>query len=305
MTPVYGVPDEKEAIATIQCAPDLGVDFIDTSDAYGNGKNEELVGRALAGRRDRYVIATKFGNLRRPDGTVGVNGRPEYVAEACNASLKRLGTDYIDLYYIHRIDPDVPIEETVGAMVELVREGKIRTLGISEAGPQTIRRAHAVHPLSALQSEYSLWSRDVEGEILDVCEELRIGFVAYSPLGRGFLTGTITSLEQLTKGDRRAEMPRFAGEALAQNVRLVAHLKRLAQMEHCSPAQLALAWLLSREKWIVPIAGTSHVRWLEQNAAAADLAISPDAIRELGDLFRPEAVAGLRNNPAMMARMGL
>ncbi|HEX3498268.1 MAG TPA: aldo/keto reductase, partial [Stellaceae bacterium] len=269
MTPIYGEPEPEEAIATLHRATELGIDFIDTSDAYGQGRNEELVGRALAGRRDKYVVATKFGNLRRPDGTPAVDGRPDYVRQACEASLRRLAIATIDLYYIHRVDPSVPIEDTVGAMAELVRQGKVRHLGISEAAPKTIRRAHATHKMAALQTEYSLWTRDVEGEILDLCKELGIGFVAYSPLGRGFLTGIITAADQLAAKDVRANMPRFSGDNLKHNLALVAELKTLAAAEGCTAAQLALAWLLRRDRSIVPIAGTSHRRWLEENAAAA------------------------------------
>ena len=304
MTPVYGPPDDAEAIRTIHRAAELGIDFIDTSDAYANGKNEELVGRALAGRRDKYVLATKFGNLRLPDGTPSVNGRPEYVREACHASLRRLGTETIDLYFIHRVDATVAIEETVGAMAELVREGKVRHLGISEAGLETIRRAHTTHPLAALQTEYSLWTRDVENGTLELCKELGIGFVAYSPLGRGFLTGTITGSE-LAEGDVRANMPRFQGDALVHNLKLVTQLKELAEKERCAPAQLALAWVLSRDPSIVPIAGTGHVRWIEENAAATTIAPSADTLASLDAIFAPGIAAGPRYGPPMMARVGL
>ena len=294
MTPFYGEPDPASAIATIQRAPGLGIDFLDTSDAYGNGRNEELIGRAVDGRRHQYVIASKFGNLRRADGTPTADGRPEYVKAACRRSLQRLRTDVIDLYYIHRIDPTVPIEDTVGAMSELVRDGKVRFLGISEAGPQTIRRAHATHPMSAVQIEYSLWTRDVEGKILGLCEELGIGFVAYSPLGRGFLTGTVTRREELQAGDARRRMPRFQEENLPHNLDLVAQLRALADAEGCTPAQLALAWVLSRGPSIVPIAGTSHRRWLEENATAAELRISAATQDALARIFRPGAAAGAR-----------
>jgi aryl-alcohol dehydrogenase-like predicted oxidoreductase len=305
MTPIYGEPEPADAIETLHRAAELGVDFIDTSDAYGQGKNEELVGRALAGRRGKYVVATKFGNLRRPDGTVAVDGRPEYVKEACEASLRRLAIETIDLYYIHRVDPSVPIEDTVGAMAELVRQGKVRHLGISEAGPKTIRRAHATHPMAALQTEYSLWTRDVESETLGLCKELGIGFVAYSPLGRGFLTGAITAADQLAAKDVRSHMPRFLGDNLQHNLALVAELKRLAAAERCTAAQLALAWVLSRGKSIVPIAGTSHRRWLEENAAAADLGISAETSTALERIFKPGAAIGTRYPEAMMARLGL
>ncbi len=305
MTPIYGEPRAAEAIETIHRAAELGIDFIDTSDAYGRGENERLVGRALADRRDKYVLATKFGNLRRADGTPAADGRPEYVREACEASLKRLGTDVIDLYYIHRVDPSVPIEDTVGAMARLIKEGKVRYLGISEAAPLTIRRAHAAHPMTALQTEYSLWSRDVESEILGVCKELGIGFVAYSPLGRGFLTGTITAPEEIGASDARARMPRFERENFQRNYELVAELKKLAAAERATPAQLAIAWLLSREGGIVPLAGTSHKRWLEENAAAAGIRISPVTEAALARIFKPGAARGARYPAALMSRVGL
>jgi aryl-alcohol dehydrogenase-like predicted oxidoreductase len=305
MTPIYGEPEPADAIETLHRAAELGIDFIDTSDAYGQGRNEELVGRALAGRRDKYVVATKFGNLRRPDGTPAVDGRPEYVKQACEASLRRLAIETIDLYYIHRVDPSVPIEDTVGAMAELVRQGKVRHLGISEAGPKTIRRAHATHKMAALQTEYSLWTRDVESEILGLCEELGIGFVAYSPLGRGFLTGAITAAGQLAAKDVRSNMPRFSGDNLRHNLALVAELKTLAIAEGCTAAQLALAWLLQRDASIVPIAGTSHRSWLEENAAAAEVTMSVATNTALGRIFRPGAAIGMRYPEAMMSRVGL
>ncbi|HXP74934.1 MAG TPA: aldo/keto reductase [Stellaceae bacterium] len=305
MTPIYGEPRAADAIETIHRAAELGIDFIDTSDAYGKGENEKLVGRALLGRRDKYVLATKFGNLRRPDGTPAADGRPAYVRQACDASLKRLGTDVIDLYYIHRVDQSVPIEDTVGAMAQLVEEGKVRYLGISEAAPATIRRAHATHPMTALQTEYSLWSRDVESEILGLCKELGIGFVAYSPLGRGFLTGTITAPGQIGANDARARMPRFERENFQRNYELVAELKKLAAAERSTPAQLAIAWLLSREGGIVPLVGTSHKRWLEENAAAAGIRISPATEAALARIFKPGAARGARYPAALMSRVGL
>ncbi len=256
MTPIYGKPDPDEAIATVRRALDLGVTMIDTADAYNDGKNETLVGRALEGRRDEAILATKFGNIRYPDGRREVNGHPDYVREACEASLARLGTDRIDLFYIHRIDPNVPIEDTVGAMADLKAEGKILHLGLSEAAPDTIRRAHATHPITALQTEYSLWCRDVEAEHLPLCRELGIGFVAYSPLGRGLLTGAIGTLDDMEEDDRRRDHPRFAPENLARNVALVATLKDLAAREDCTPSQLAIAWILSRGDGIMPIPGT-------------------------------------------------
>ena len=305
MTPIYGDPDPEEAVATLHRAVELGVTFIDTSDAYGHGKNEELVARAIKGRRQRYVIATKFGNLRLPDGTPAVNGKPEYVAQACDASLRRLGTDVIDLYFQHRVDPSVPIEDTVGAMAKLVEQGKVRHLGLSEAAPTTIRRAAAVHRIAALESEYSLWSRHVEREILGVCEALGIGFVAYSPLGRGFLTGAISTHEALAQNDIRRTMPRFQGDNLAHNLELVEKLKALARAEHCTPAQLAIAWLLSRGPWIVPIAGASRRRWVEENAGAADIAMSADTRAALERIFRPGAAEGERLPAALLSRVEL
>ena len=306
MTPFYGEPDPAAAIDAIRRAAELGVDMLDTSDAYGRGRNEELIAEAIAGRRDAYVVASKFGNMgRNPDGSAAGDGRPQYLRAACERSLARLKTDVIDLYYIHRVDPTVPIEETVGAMGELVRDGKVRFLGISEAGPETIRRAHATHPISAVQIEYSLWSRDVEGGILDLCRELGIGFVAYSPLGRGFLTGAVSRREDLREGDARLHMPRFQAENLPRNLDLVAKLGELAAAEACTPAQLALAWLLSRGPSIVPIAGTSHRRWLEENAAAADLRISAATSQALEELFPPGAAAGPRYAHAYSRTLGL
>ena len=306
MTPIYGVPDADEAIATVHRAPELGIDLIDTSDAYGaNGANEELVGRALKGRRDKYVLATKFGNIRLPDGTPGAKGNPEYVIEACDKSLKRLGTDYIDLYFIHRVDETVPIEDTVGAMVRLKAQGKIRHLGISEAGPSTIRRAHKVHALAALQTEYSLWSRDVEREILPLCDELGIGFIAYAPLGRGFLTGVVPQGDALPQNDRRRDMPRFQGANAQSNQKLVAMLKELAAQERCTPAQLAIAWLLSRKSQVVPLVGTSKRKWLEEDAKAAGVRPSAATLATLDKTFAPGMTQGDRYPAAMMARLGL
>jgi aryl-alcohol dehydrogenase-like predicted oxidoreductase len=303
MTPFYGQPDPESGIATIHRARELGIDFLDTADGYGRGHNEELIARAVAGHRGDYIIASKFGNLGLLGDPRFADGRPEYVREACDKSLQRLETDMIDLYYIHRIDPTVPIEDTVGAMGELVRQGKVRHLGICEAGAATIRGAHATHPISAVQVEYSLWTRDVEAEILPLCEELGIGFVAYSPLGRGFLTGTVTSLAALRGGDARRNMPRFQGDNLEQNLALVDELKGHAAAERCTPAQLALAWLLSRRPFVVPIAGTSHTRWLEENAAAASLNISADTTDALDHVFAPGAAAGTRYPAGHLARL--
>jgi aryl-alcohol dehydrogenase-like predicted oxidoreductase len=303
MTPFYGTPDPASGIATIRRARELGIDFLDTADGYGRGRNEELVAEAVAGHRDAYVIASKFGNLGLLGDPRFADGRPEYVREACDKSLRRLNTDVIDLYYVHRIDPTVPIEETVGAMADLVRQGKVRHLGLCEAGAATIRRAHATHPLAAVQIEYSLWTRDVEAEILPLCEELGIGFVAYSPLGRGFLTGAVTDSTVLREGDARRNMPRFQAENLARNLALVEELKAHAAAEGCAPAQMALAWLLARRPFVVPIAGTSHIRWLEQNAAAAALRPSADALDALDHIFAPGAAAGARYPAGHLARL--
>jgi aryl-alcohol dehydrogenase-like predicted oxidoreductase len=305
MTPIYGEPSEPEAVATVRRAVELGVTLIDTSDAYGFGANEELLGRAIKGIRDGIVLATKFGNIRLPDSTQAVNGKPEYVAEACEASLRRLGVDVIDLYYIHRVDATVPIEETVGALARLVAQGKVRHLGISEAGAQTLRRAHATHPMAALQTEYSLWTRDPEAELLDTCAELGIGYVAYSPLGRGFLTGTVPNLEVLGPKDRRRDMPRFQGENLPKNFRLVETLKSLAARENCTPAQLALAWLLARRDFIVPLPGSKQRRWLEENVAAAALKPSRETLAALDNAFPPGAAVGTRYPEAQLKRLGI
>jgi aryl-alcohol dehydrogenase-like predicted oxidoreductase len=306
MTPFYGEPDPAAALATLGRAAELGVDMLDTSDAYGQGRNEELIARVLKGRRDKYVVATKFGNMgRNPDGSAAGEGKPEYVRLACERSLARLQTDVIDLYYIHRVDPRVPIEETVGAMSDLVREGKVRFLGVSEAGAETIRRAHAVHPISAVQIEYSLWSREVEDGILPLCQNLGIGFVAYSPLGRGFLTGTVSAPDDLGINDVRRRMPRFEGENLRHNLDLVAALRRLAAAMGCTPAQLAIAWVLARGDYIVPIPGTSHRHRLDENAAAADITLSAATFEALDEIFRPGAAAGPRYPAAYARTLGI
>jgi aryl-alcohol dehydrogenase-like predicted oxidoreductase len=295
MSEFYGPSDEAQSIAVIHRALDLGVNFFDTADMYGSGRNEELVGRALRDRRDRAIIATKFAIQRGPGGSfVGISGRPEYVKQACDASLRRLGVERIDLYYQHRVDPQVPIEDTVGAMADLVKAGKVRWLGLSEAAPATIRRAYAVHPITALQTEYSLWSRDPERELLRTCEELGITFVAYSPLGRGFLTGAITSSDQLAANDFRRAAPRFVGDNLAQNRAKVAQLEALAQAKGVTPAQLALAWLLGRSPRVVPIPGTRKLARLEENVAAVALALTPDEVAAIDAILPPGAAAGPR-----------
>ncbi len=303
--PIYAEPNPDAVIPNLHRALDRGVDLVDTSDIYWHGTHEELVGRAIKGRRHDVVIASKFGNIRPPGGTPSANGRPEYVVHACEASLRRLEVDVIDLYYIHRIDPQVAIEETVGAMARLVSQGKVRQLGICEAAPATLRRAHATHPMAALQVEYSLWSRHPEDELLGVCEELGIGFVAYSPLGRGFLTGTITDAAAIGAADMRRGMPRFQPENVERNLALVNRLGELARREGMSPAQLALAWLLGRRPWIVPIPGTKQPRWLEENIDAATLSPSAATLSELDAVFAPGAVAGARYSPAEQRRVEL
>jgi aryl-alcohol dehydrogenase-like predicted oxidoreductase len=295
MSEFYGERDDAESVATIRRALDLGINFIDTADMYGPFTNEELVGSAIKGRREEVVLATKFGNVRGADGSfLGISGRPEYVRSACEASLRRLGVETIDLYYQHRVDPEVPIEETVGAMAGLVAEGKVRFLGLSEAAAQTVRRAHAVHAIAALQTEYSLWTREVEDEVLPTCRELGIGFVAYSPLGRGFLTGQFQSPEDLPEGDRRRMFPRFQEQNFGRNLELVERVREIAARKNCTPAQLALAWVLAQGEDVVPIPGTKRRKYLEENARAVEIEITPDELREIEEIARPGAAAGER-----------
>ena len=302
MSEFYGPGDETESIATIHRAIDLGITFLDTADMYGVGRNEELVGKAIADRRDRVVLATKFGNVRGPGGEFrGVNGTPEYVRTACDASLARLGVETIDLYYQHRVDPNVPIEETVGAMSELVTAGKVRYLGLSEASAATIRRASDVHPIAALQTEFSLWTRDVEAEILPATRELGIGFVAYSPLGRGFLTGAFAKPDDIPEGDYRRHSPRFQGDNFTKNLQLVEVVGDIARKRAATPSQVALAWLLAQGDDIVPIPGTKRVRYLEENARAAELTLSGDELATIERTFPPGVTAGTRYPEASMA----
>jgi len=295
MSEFYGASNESEAIATIHRALDLGVNFLDTADMYGPFTNEKLVGRAIRDRRDGVIVATKFGNMRGEDGSfLGISGAPDYVRKACDASLQRLGVDVIDLYYQHRVDNKTPIEETVGAMAELVQAGKVRYLGLSEAAPATIRRAHATHPIAALQTEYSLWSRDPEDEILPTVRELGIGFVAYSPLGRGFLTGRFRSVDDFDPKDYRRNSPRFAGENFRKNLDVLERIEELAREKGVTPSQLALAWVLHRGDDIVPIPGTKHVKYLEENVRASEIRLTEDELRRIDEVAPKGVVAGDR-----------
>jgi len=306
MSEFYGPSNEAESIATIHRALDLGVTFLDTADMYGVGKNEELVGRAIRGWRDQVILATKFGNVRGPQGEfLGVNGRPDYVKKACEASLRRLGVEAIDLYYQHRVDPTTPIEDTVGAMADLVRQGKVTFLGLSEAAPSTIRRASKVHPSAVLQTEYSLWSRDPEGEILKTCRELGIGFVAYSPLGRGFLTGRFKTPEDIPQDDWRRRHPRFEGENFQRNLRLAETVGRIAEEMGCTPAQLALAWVLAQGQDIIPIPGTKCVRYLEENIGALNVSLIESQLGRLDAAFPLGVTAGTRYPEQAMRAVNL
>ena len=303
MSEFYGTRDDAESIATIHRALDLGCTFLDTSDIYGPFTNEELVGRAIAGRRDQVFLATKFGIVRDPNDKMvrAIDGKPDYVKHACDASLKRLGVDAIDLYYQHRVDPATPIEDTVGAMADLVRAGKVRHLGLSEAGSETLRRASKVHPIAAVQSEYSLWSRDVEDDVLATCRELGIALVAYSPLGRGFLTGEIRSFDDFPADDYRRMSPRFQGENFAKNLQLVARIEQMATSKGCTPSQLALAWVLSRGDDVIPIPGTKRRTYLEQNVAALDVVLDSADLDLIEEIAPRGVAAGERYPAAMMA----
>lgn len=306
MSEFYGATDDKESIRTILYALELGLDFLDTADMYGNGVNEKLIGRAIKDHRDQIILATKFGNVRDETGAfLGINGRPEYVKKACDASLMRLGVDYIDLYYQHRVDTDTPIEETVGAMSDLVKAGKIRYIGLSEVSAETLKKANKVHPITAVQTEYSLWSRDVEDEILPACRELGIGFVCYSPLGRGFLTGQIKKFDDLAEDDFRRYSPRFQGENFQKNLQLVDRIQVIAQEKNCKASQLALAWLLAQGKDIVPIPGTKRITYLEENLGAVDIRLTEEDLKRINEVMPNGAASGERYPEDGMKKVNL
>jgi len=304
-TTTFGERDDEVQIATVHRAMDLGVTLFDTADRYMKGRHERMLGRALKGRRDQAVVCSKFGNIDNPDGSKAYNGKPEYVRTACEASLKQLGLSTIDVYYLHRIDPDVPIEETVGAMAGLVKAGKVRYLGLSEAGPKSLARASKIHPSAALQTEYSLWARDVEDAILPACRELGIGFIAYSPLGRGLLTGNIRTIDDIAPHDHRRKQPRFRAGNFERNLELIKPLEQIAAKRGVKPAQVALAWLLSRGEDVFPIPGTKQEKWLEQNVAAVDLALDKSEIETLSSTFKPGARAGERYDPGYFVTLGV
>jgi aryl-alcohol dehydrogenase-like predicted oxidoreductase len=305
MTIQYGKLDDEGSIATIHHALDVGLNLLNTADAYGKGKNEDLICSAIKGRRPEFLINTKFGQITNPDGSGGVDGRPEYVRQACEASLKRLGTDFIDIFSQHRVDTDVPIEETVGAMARLIEEGKVRYIGLSEAAPETIRRAHTEFPISCVETEYSLWSREVEAEILPTCQELGISLMPYAPLGRGFLTGSIKSVDDLIEGDRRRDHPRFSSENIAKNKTKVSIIEKLAEKSGFKPAQISLAWVLAKDNSIVPIPGTKHPKYIDENIRAVDIILSEDQIKELDNTFTIGDTSGERYPAGQMNRLSL